>query len=264
VVKRNITIVITACLLLIDTLTIALCLNIVPLVLNRQVFVYEYGTEISNNVSTYITANTTVIKDSELDISKVKDEVGIYNAKVVYGNKDYDFKIKIVDTTKPKVTLKATTFNYVVGETIKPTDLIESIDDKSEVTAYFVNSKDEKLESLKYDKVGSHIVLLTAVDNSGNETAKLRAKIVVSSYKIIKPTIIGIEDKEIVKGDKFDPLEGVKATDGNGNDITSSIQVLKNDVDINKEGKYTVIYYVKNSSGQSTQQTRIIKVVKED
>jgi len=45
-------------------------------------------------------------------------------------------------------------------------------------------------------------------------------------------------------GDKFDPMDYVTATDKNGKDITKSVTVTKNDVDVNTAGKYTVEYSV--------------------
>lgn len=60
----------------------------------------------------------------------------------------------------------------------------------------------------------------------------------------------------------FDPLNGVTATDGNGNDITSKIKILKNNVDTKEEGEYEVIYSVTNDKGNTLQRTRKVTVLK--
>lgn len=53
-------------------------------------------------------------------------------------------------------------------------------------------------------------------------------------------------------GDKFNPLEGVKAIDNEDGDITDWIKVIENSVDLNKAGDYKVIYEVKDSQGETT------------
>ena len=69
---------------------------------------------------------------------------------------------------------------------------------------------------------------------------------------------------EIVKGTDFDAMKGVKASDGNGNDITSSIKILKNNVNVNEVGTYEVIYSVTNKQGNNIQRTRKVEVIKNE
>ena len=59
------------------------------------------------------------------------------------------------------------------------------------------------------------------------------------------------ESAEIIANDvvieinsKFNPLDGVTAVDRDGSDITEKVQVVSNDVNVNKVGTYTVIYSV--------------------
>lgn len=56
--------------------------------------------------------------------------------------------------------------------------------------------------------------------------------------------IITANDIVVEVGDDLDLLSGVKATDGDGYDITSKIEILDSNVDINKEGVYAVTYRV--------------------
>lgn len=64
------------------------------------------------------------------------------------------------------------------------------------------------------------------------------------------PFILGAADKEIQVGDKFNALDGIKATDMNDGDITSSI-VVTGTVDTEKEGTYDITYTVTNKAGKS-------------
>ncbi len=54
------------------------------------------------------------------------------------------------------------------------------------------------------------------------------------------------------------------ATDGNGNNITTKIKILKNNVNTNEIGEYEVIYSVTNDKGRTLQRTRRVTVVKSE
>ena len=78
------------------------------------------------------------------------------------------------------------------------------------------------------------------------------------------PTLEGIDDVEIVQGTHFDIMEGVKASDGNGNDTTHQIKILKNTVNTEEVGTYEVIYSITNSQGNNIQRTRKVEVIKNE
>ena len=72
--------------------------------------------------------------------------------------------------------------------------------------------------------------------------------------------VINAEDKELMVGDPFDPLEGVTAHDDEDGDIVlTAADVIDNNVDTSKAGTYSVTYKVKDSQGASS--TRTITVV---
>lgn len=259
--KNKICVIISLFFLIVSTFSTVLAMNVTPLIIKREIFIYEYGSEISTNIGDYVTANEAVLSQASLNMSKVKNGIGLYPVVVTYLGKDYKFYIKVEDTTKPKVKLKSSTFNYLKNEKIDPLDLIESVDDNSDVVAYFIDDDGNRQNTLKYSESGSYIVKMEVEDASGNQAAVLRVKIVVSNTKKINPTLIGVEDIELTKGSTFSPLKGVEATDGKGNDITSQIKILKNNVNTKKEGTYNVIYFVSNNDGNNLQVTRKVKVV---
>ena len=51
-------------------------------------------------------------------------------------------------------------------------------------------------------------------------------------------------------------MEGVKASDGNGNDITHQIKILKNTVNTEEVGTYEVIYSITNSQGNNNSKNK--------
>lgn len=72
--------------------------------------------------------------------------------------------------------------------------------------------------------------------------------------------IINAKDITIKVGDKFNPLEGVTASDKEDGDLTDSIKVTKNTVNTNVAGKYEVTYEVSDSNNQKSTKTINITV----
>ena len=75
------------------------------------------------------------------------------------------------------------------------------------------------------------------------------------------PNIAGVRNKKIAIGDKFNPLEGITASDKEDGDITSKI-VVTGVVDVSKEGQYSLTYSVKDSNGGERVLKAIITVAK--
>lgn len=69
----------------------------------------------------------------------------------------------------------------------------------------------------------------------------------------------GIYDMRVQRGESFNALDGVSATDADGNDITSSIST-SGTVDITEEGTYTVYYTVTDSDESKLEAERTITV----
>lgn len=259
--KNRIIMMILIFFVLVDIILVICAFNITPLTIKRNTFIYEYGSEISTAPQDYINANETILSQVVLNFSQLKNEVGKYKVSATYLGVEYPFYIKIVDTTNPIVTLKAVTFNVNLNTKIYAIDLIEDVQDNSQYTAYF-KSEDGKKESYKiFDEKGSFVENIIVEDQSGNQSATLRVKI-VAGQNGNSPTLTGIDNIEILKGSEFHPLEGVEATDGNGNDITKNIKILKNNVNTEKVGEYEVIYSITNNKGHTLQRTRRVKVIK--
>lgn len=106
------------------------------------------------------------------------------------------------------------------------------------------------------NETGEYDVLLTVADASGN-TAEALIHIVVGEA----PTISGVEDITVTVGtDEVDYLEGVTATDCNGNDITDKITVDSSVVDLETVGEYGIVYNVVDESGFEANATALVTV----
>lgn len=74
------------------------------------------------------------------------------------------------------------------------------------------------------------------------------------------PTIEGIEDKTIVLGQHFDPLEGVSVTDTLDGTIQNSNINVTGNINVHQLGEQTLTYCVSDSWGRETEVERIITV----
>lgn len=70
--------------------------------------------------------------------------------------------------------------------------------------------------------------------------------------------VIKANDLRILVNEKYDPLNGVTASDTEDGNITNNIKVVSNNVNINKEGVYEVKYQITDSYGKTV--TKVIKV----
>jgi hypothetical protein len=74
-----------------------------------------------------------------------------------------------------------------------------------------------------------------------------------------KPKLKGVVNGSIDVDDYFDSMNGIKATDTSGSDITDSVKVTGK-VNTEKAGEYLLKYTVTDNMGRSTSQYRYITV----
>ena len=145
---------------------------------------------------------------------------------------------KVVDINgkETKTLLKSTdTVSY---------DFSEYFTDEGEYRFTVVAEADGYISS---DKAGEN-------NNSSNNEDN------VVIYENKKPEITA-NDVTIKVGDSFDELQGVTAYDKEDGDLSNSIKVIENTVDINNPGVYTVTYKVVDKKGLETIKSIIVTVL---
>jgi hypothetical protein len=252
--RKRIIIAILSLFVLIEIVIIILLLNITPMKLKHNVFIYQYGETISQNIEDYVIVNSSIKEHIHLNLDNVENAVGSYQASISYYDSIYSFEIRIVDTIKPKAILKRNEWSVLVNKELYAKDLVSDIVDQSQTKVYFEGNE----EYIKYSQVGSYIKRIIVEDEQGNQSAPLRVKINVIEHDNI-PYFEGINNATVKKGESFDLYKDVKAFDDEDGNITSYIET-KGDIDYSKEGQYTITYIVEDSFGHKITKERIITV----
>lgn len=119
--------------------------------LKQTIFTYELGQEVSQNIEDYAICPDRIKKSLTLNLKRVNlNKVGNYNASIEYAGRDYDFKIKIVDTKKPTVKLKKLVYYVNPNQPLYAKNTVAEVNDASLTQIYFL--KKENSEELAKEK----------------------------------------------------------------------------------------------------------------
>ena len=230
--------------------------------LKQTVFTYELGQEVSQNIEDYVICPDRIKKSLTLNLKRVNlNKVGNYNASIEYAGRDYDFKIKIVDTKKPTVKLKKLVYYVNPNQPLYAKNTVAEVNDASLTQIYFLKKEnsEELVKEKSYEKVGTYIERVVVRDEQGNTSFPMRIKVIVAN-ELVVPVIKGAEDKVIHIGDAFNAREGVTAYDNEDGDLTNKI-VVTGKVQTNTVGRYTLTYTVTDSSKNMAKVTRVVEVI---
>ena len=230
--------------------------------LKQTIFTYELGQEVSQNIEDYVICPDRIKKSLTLNLNRVNlNKVGNYNASIEYAGRDYDFKIKIVDTKKPTVKLKKLVYYVNPNQPLYAKNTVAEVNDASLTQIYFLKKEnsEELVKEKSYEKVGTYIERVVVRDEQGNTSFPMRIKVIVAN-ELVVPVIKGAEDKVIHLGDNFNAREGVTAYDNEDGDLTNKI-VVTGKVQTNTVGRYTLTYTVTDSSKNMAKVTRAVEVI---
>lgn len=230
--------------------------------LKQTVFTYELGQEVSQNIDDYVVCPDRIKKSLTLNLKRVNlNKVGNYNASIEYAGRDYDFKIKIVDTKKPTVKLKKLVYYVNPNQPLYAKKTVAEVNDASLTQIYFLKKEnsEELAKEKTYEKVGTYIERVVVRDEQGNTSFPMRIKVIVANDLVV-PVIKGAEDKVIHLGDNFNAREGVTAYDNEDGDLTNKI-VVTGKVQTNTVGRYSLTYTVTDGSKNMAKVTRVVEVI---
>ena len=194
------------------------------------------------------------------------NEPGIYDVTYkVTDTKGASYTTTIKVTVNPKAAdlnacpvIQATDKTLTVGDEFAPlTDVTAKDEEDGDIT--------DKIEILENEvdttKPGKYEVTYKVTDSGGASHVKtIKVTVNPKMEPINAAPIIKAEDKTLTVGDTFDPKADVTAEDVEDGDLTDKIEVLKNEVDTTKAGKYEVTYKVTDRKGASYTKTITVTV----
>ncbi|MEC3336534.1 DUF5011 domain-containing protein [Bacillus cereus] len=190
------------------------------------------------------------IEANTVDVNVPGNYIVVYSAVDKYGNRAEKPIIVIVKTPTEKPTIHAEDKIIQVGDKFDPLEGVSATDTKGNPIKVVV-----ELNTVNSDEPGKYEVKYSATDRYGNRAEKSITVTVKAPTE--KPTIHA-EDKIIQVGDKFDPLEGVSATDAKGNPIKVVVEL--NTVNSDEPGKYEVKYSATDRYGNRAEKSITVTV----
>ena len=155
----------------------------------------------------------------------------------------------------------------VIHATDKTIEVGDEFDPLADVTA--TDTEDGNLTSkiivekndVKTDVAGQYEVTYKVTDSHGATRTKTIIVTVNPKMEVLNEApVIHATDKTITVGDTFDPMADVTAEDAEDGNLTTKIEVKKNDVDTTKAGKYEVTYKVTDNQGATCTKTIAVTV----
>lgn len=217
-----------------------------------EIYAENLRNELKDNVENYdlYRNNRTVLKDAINKLPKDRQQYFLEKYKDIlnYGKKELN-NIPNINATDKEVNL---------GDKFDPLETVSATDkEDGDLTNKVKVIKNE----VDINKQGKYEVLYEVADKDGNKTTKAIFVNVKPKEEAINNTpVIEASDRDINEEDNFNILEKIMATDKEDGDLTKNIKVIKNDVNVNKPGKYEVTYEVSDKEGNKATKTIFINV----
>ena len=222
---------------------------------NREVTL-EYGTEFTapDVAATFFGTligrsgmEVAVTREGSVDTAKVGDYVLTYSAEHWGYTGSTTFTVHVVDTQPPEITLVADPEKFTIpGHTYEEEGFSAKDDYDGDLTDRVVRTATDTE------------IIYTVKDDAGNKT-EIRRTVV---YKDPDPPVLkllGDEKITLFLGQKYEE-PGYEAADEVDGDLTDHVTVT-GEVDVDKEGTYTLQYSVSDAYGNTATASREITVI---
>lgn len=178
--------------------------------------------------------------DTWFSFDKVKmDKIEDWEFSIQVDGRYYDTVLHVVDTTPPLV--EVTDLEWYIDVPVSPEFFVESIEDATKVTAYFV-------EEPPVDTEGLQRVSLCFTDEAGNETRKEATMNL--GKDTLPPEILGAADLVVYLGRGVSYRKDITLQDNCMVGLT--LEVDSSNVDLTQTGTYPVTYIARDYTGNET------------
>ena len=231
--------------------------------------VIEFGEAAPTRIRDYFTYGRFVnIEEAIFDISNILiNKEGVYEATLTINNKITSARVAVVDTIEPSISLLISEdgFRGFVGEEIKMSEIIESVDDMAGIESVVIRDNQvEKQEtrldennipdtSIKYDEIGEYENVIVATDNNGLVTEKTIIIIITDDYS---SHIQGLQDFTIEAGEDVDFMQDITF-----DEMIQEITVDSSSVNTDVEGEYVITYTIVLQNGTIVTKEQKVTVV---
>ncbi len=135
------------------------------------------------------------------------------------------------------------------GTLVTVDELVTEVRDQSHYTLSLSGEGEvtEDGRSICFAKAGTFTVLVEATDARGKST---RVEVPVTTQDVTAPELY-VKDIIVQLGEETDYQSAVRAEDASDGDISEKVQVDAEQVNLEKEGTYTVLYTVADQAGNT-------------
>lgn len=113
------------------------------------------------------------------------------------------------------------------------------------------------IDTVNYDVIGLYEVIYILKDPQGHET-KVTLFVDVADFN---HPVLTVKNATINQGEVFDPYQYASAYDDYDGDISNQIKIKPQSIPTHVPGIYEVIYYVRDSSGNYTQEKAYLTII---
>ncbi len=190
-------------------------------------------------------SDSIIVDSSDVIYSKVGAYKVKYYATDSCGNTGFKEKvIKVIDTKEPNIILNCYHMNVDIDYELYDTFIIDNIL-KIEDNYEKIDVSNVQYKTNYTNQYGSYYIKYYVYDSAFNYS---EVNMIINVKDTQLPQIQG-DSQNLQLGALFDPYLYVEAHDNIDGDITSKIIIEENDVNMNLEGLYHVLYSVFDSSG---------------
>lgn len=188
--------------------------------------------------------------DVTIDLNNFnKDQTGTYDIIYKIRDKSITLTIEVVDTKAPDFTVLEGSID--LGMKLDPNILVKDIVDDSKTKVYIE-------EDIAFDQEKDYEITVVVEDEFGNKRKKTTILHVLPK-DTQAPTLNGVRDLRVKAGANIDLLSGISAKDNQ--DPNPTISVNTDQLNLNRPGKYSIIYQAVDRSGNKEVKKAIIEVV---